>query len=629
MDLEQMRAHQRHSVVQQLKRFRGKLVIDPALVGPLLVVLAPEEGEEKEKKGPPEKVVPPPTLAELVKGAGLNLELDICDEWDRPLSEALQAHKQAACLLRCDNATELARLLPDLEAAAEKGHQLNLYVTPRKTLAMEQLLREKLKAGAVELNELDLDLVPWDSDVLSMQNPGMFSELMLANDPSALYPVAKALMKLQVYFGTAAAVRAKGEAAVQVARLLRTMQIESADIFAGQKTGIGCLYLLDRRCDLLTPLLTQRTYEGMIDELMGPIQNRLITIDGDDQSPSREVSLTNDDTVFKSLRDLHFRTAAKQIGNIAKEIQAFEESKKGLQDLKSIRNFMRELPKKLEEKALLTMHHGIRTQLRQILDKPGPDWQDLLDTETLIVCGDAEKGDKAVDKEAIEAIEDSMFRQEKQTKVLRLMCLYSQTVGGLRPKLWEQWKGQLVQNYGIKILPALSNLEQAGLLRRHGPPGLAVDRAKRELGLVASFDAAPPRQGSACELGVVYGGMREGQSGVSPPLCSLLARTHDPASRSRQWAGQELLQVLPGPHLPTEDEQQGGGRGLGSRMPVVVCFIGGCTYGEISALRHLAARWRADAEDQQLIVLTTGIVSGHGLVESVSAWRRPSDFRPR
>ena len=50
------------------------------------------------------------------------------------------------------------------------------------------------------------------------------------------------------------------------------------------------------------------------------------------------------------------------------------------------------------------------------------------------------------------------------------------------------------------------------------------------------------------------------------------------------------------------------------QLPVtVVCFIGGCTFTEIAALRFTSQRMSA----RKLIVVTTGIINGNTIMDSV------------
>ena len=55
----------------------------------------------------------------------------------------------------------------------------------------------------------------------------------------------------------------------QVTDMILRMRREMAGTERLISPQIDCLLLLDRNVDLLTPLMTQLTYEGLIDEIYG------------------------------------------------------------------------------------------------------------------------------------------------------------------------------------------------------------------------------------------------------------------------------------------------------------------------------------------------------------------------
>ena len=62
-------------------------------------------------------------------------------------------------------------------------------------------------------------------------------------------------------------------------------------------------------------------------------------------------------------------------------------------------------------------------------------------------------------------IEDLIAQQEPLIKVLRLLCIQSLTNSGLKQKVLDYYKREIVQTYGYQYLPTLLNLEKTGLLK--------------------------------------------------------------------------------------------------------------------------------------------------------------------
>lgn len=147
------------------------------------------------------------------------------------------------------------------------------------------------------------------SDILSLELGSAFRETVLEGDPSSLFYVARALVKLEVsclfssspfgaldpipsrfpatqaLVGTIPRVIGKGSAAAAVSDLLQRLRREVAlagpadSAPDGPRAEVDGLIILDRRVDLVTPMCTQLTYEGLIDEVLG-IHNGTVEMDG-------------------------------------------------------------------------------------------------------------------------------------------------------------------------------------------------------------------------------------------------------------------------------------------------------------------------------------------------------------
>lgn len=110
-----------------------------------------------------------------------------------------------------------------------------------------------------------------------------------------LTTVARSLQKLEAAFGVIPHVKAKGPHAAMALqrflglkrrRLVRRAQGlpdgegegEEDGEFRAQVPEIDTLVILDRAVDLVTPLLTPLTYEGVVDEFIG-VHNGAIKVD--------------------------------------------------------------------------------------------------------------------------------------------------------------------------------------------------------------------------------------------------------------------------------------------------------------------------------------------------------------
>ena len=89
------------------------------------------------------------------------------------------------------------------KAFDRRGVRKNLHVAfvPRRAFACEQLLRDEGVFSDLQVHEFGLDVFPLDDDVLTMGLDGCFRDCAVGGDPSALFSVTRALLKLQSVYG--------------------------------------------------------------------------------------------------------------------------------------------------------------------------------------------------------------------------------------------------------------------------------------------------------------------------------------------------------------------------------------------------------------------------------------------
>ena len=108
------------------------------------------------------------------------------------------------------------------------------HVTPEKMAEVEELPKLEIK----------LDLVPYDSDVLSVELGTSFRDLYLDQDRSELFYVAEAMMRLQEMYGAIPTIRTKGTCAQLVkdmmVRMRRERGLSSSDSPKLNRDRYGC-----------------------------------------------------------------------------------------------------------------------------------------------------------------------------------------------------------------------------------------------------------------------------------------------------------------------------------------------------------------------------------------------------
>ena len=115
----------------------------------------------------------------------------------------------------------------------------------------------------------------------------------------------------------------KGHAAAQVFDLMVRMRRESCGRDPELRSQIDALVILDRAVDLISPLATQLTYEGLVDEMFG-ITCATVTIP---EPEKKTFSLTSQEELFQELRGLNFNAVGPTLSRKARGIKAMEDQR--------------------------------------------------------------------------------------------------------------------------------------------------------------------------------------------------------------------------------------------------------------------------------------------------------------
>ncbi|OEL16212.1 Vacuolar protein-sorting-associated protein 33-like protein [Dichanthelium oligosanthes] len=253
INLAALREQSQKDLLGILKSIRGKkcLVIDPKLAGTLSLIIQ----------------------TSLLKEYGAELRI--------LSSDPLQTECTKIIYLVRSELSFMKFIASQIKTDEPKGLQREyfLYFVPRRTVACEKILEEEKVHQKLTLGEYPLYLVPLDDDVLSFELDHSLQECLIEGDTSSIWHVAKAIHKLEFAFGVIPNVRAKGLASTKAAELLNSMQLEdpvNMDDMGIQE--INTVILLDREVDMVTPMCSQLTYEGLLDEML-QIHNGSVEVD--------------------------------------------------------------------------------------------------------------------------------------------------------------------------------------------------------------------------------------------------------------------------------------------------------------------------------------------------------------
>lgn len=574
-----------------------------------------------------------------------------------------------------------------LQRESKTGHEFSIFWVPRRTLVSDKILEEAGVLGDTNVVEFPLYFVPLEKDLLSLELDDSFADLYLRGDPTPTFLLAKALMLIQQKHGLFPRITGKGDNAKRLADLLARMRqeavagedtIETTKLGLTPSTTIESLIVIDREVDFATPLLTQLTYEGLIDEVIGIYHNQAdvdSTIVGavpqpttqsssktvgvpPTQGKTRKIVLDSSDKLYEQLRDANFAIVGNLLNKVARRLQTMDAETRGSNKTTAeLKEIVKNLGTYQAEKQSLKIHTGLAEEIMK--HTRSVQFSRLLEVQQNLAAG-------ADPSSQHDAIEELISRDTPITEVLRLLCLESCMTGGIKPRELENFKRMILQAYGYQHILTLDALEKLHLLLSRGSPtALMIPMTgtgsntgtktnytylRKQLRLIVDEvneqepnDIAYVYSGYAplsvrlvqCVLQKQYlqsftRGATSNGAGVAPSA----------GSGGQGWRGfDEMVKHARG---QTFDEIQKGEdkavkarallTGSGDKKTVIVVFLGGITFTEIAALRFIANKEEGTLSRPSLdlkltkahqytgrrdiIICTTSVISGNKIIEA-------------
>ncbi len=550
---------------------------------------------------------------------------------------------------------------------------------PRRTLVCNKILEEAGVLGDISVEEFPLHFIPLEQDVLSLALQDSFADLYLVRvfaityfgrtfadgiqrkDPTSVFLAAQALWPLQQKYGLFPRIIGKGDNAKRLMELLFRMRSEasteenaSANVSRFgmmPSAAIESLVVIDREVDLATPLLTQLTYEGLIDELYG-IKHNQAEVDSSivgvapaaqpsgkapaaptQQGLKRKIQLDSSDKLYDQTRDANFGIVSSLLNKVARRLQSEYESRHGAKSTTELREFVNKLPGYQSEQQSLKIHTGLVEDIMKHTESN--IFRRTLDVQQNLNSGFDPSSEH-------DSIEELIARDLPLRIILRLLCLESCLSGGLRPKDLDSFKRQILHAYGYQHLLTLDALEKMQLLQTRtsanalyipNPLGATTDGGRTNyayLRKVLRLIVEEVNEQDPNDIAYVYSGyaplsVRLVQCIIQKQYLLSITKgataTNGVSTAGHGWQGfEDALKNVKG---ETFNKVQKGNElavkarhmlsGTGAMKTVVVMFLGGITFTEIAALRFLA---KQEEGKRRILICTTGLLNGNEMVDA-------------
>lgn len=473
---------------------------------------------------------------------------------------------------------------------------------PRRHASCEYILEREGVHGFLKILEWNLHLIPLDEHLLSLERNSSLFTLHIDGDTSMLHSVAESILLLEKLHGTIPVVHGKGHIANMVWTLYgRLKELQQARVVP-QEGGsqITELVLFDRSCDYITPLCSQLTYEGMLDDTFG-VKSGFVQIGQEVMGKNVKVLLNARDPVYKIIRSMHFSSVPSVLSRISKELKTDYREGKSSQSIPELKNFVLKLPELRKKHDSLETHLKVSEQI--VTKRREAEFERQLFFERAIL--------EAVDKVHIkDYIEECIHRQVNFHIPLRLLCLMSATNNGIKNKYLQVLKDQYLHSYGHKYLDTFHNLEKAGLIVEK-PDDLTGPATFKQLSKNLKLVPKEPETSNLhnpSKMSYVFGG-------AFKPLS---IATIEFVTRVGGWTGlDDVVAGWSGPaftHHQGISQRRSTAAASRAHRVVLVYFLGGCTFSEINALRFLGEKTNI-----HYIVATTNLVNANTLLDSFVA----------
>ncbi|XP_033112639.1 vacuolar protein sorting-associated protein 33B-like isoform X2 [Anneissia japonica] len=521
------------------------------------------------------------------------------------------------CRPTAENMKQIAgQILSDKQS--DKKISYCVVLIPKKMHICELIMEQEGVYGDVIFEELKLGLIPLDTDIVSLELPEFFKSFYLHGDQSWIGAIVNSLINLQVLFCKIPNIYGQGRCAKMVLEMTKTIENLQGGVLGTPDHQIGHLFLIDREIDLVTPLCTQTTYEGLVDETFGINCGYCEfgpEVTGTDKSV--KLLLNCEDEVFDEIRNRHITNVFTFLKSKAQSVQTGYSKGKNITQIGQMKDFVQNELKDLKQQfKSLTIHIGA---CEKILNQTTtePDFRDHLQTEHAIVEGSGYRDN-------FNFIEEKLDRQTSATKTLRLMCLLSLASNGLPSKDFKTLQSHFLQSYGYEHLLTLSNLKRCGLFTEQQGTDVTklsmsdvqklADKALKKTAFRAickKWNLVPKdsvQLQNPNDMSYVFSGA------YTPLSCKLIEQT---LMKGPSNTLEEVVKLLPGENISFTRSMSAKGQRSGSaKIPnkvVLVYFLGGCTFSEIAALRLLGAM-----KGYKFLFATTSIMNGTSLMESMT-----------
>ena len=508
----------------------------------------------------------------------------------KEILEIIQSHIE-------DNATKISKNLTNKNKDKndeEVNKEFHIIFVPKISTECNNFIKNSNLSSCFKTYNLNMDVFPLDYDLLSLEDYSSFYDLYVLQNLNCISVLARIIIKYESIFGKIKYKYYKGFLAEKLNTVLIREEEISSSIDKNNNPGTFACFIFDRSVDLITPFCTQFNYEGILDDFFGINFNSIKVdpkiLEKEANVENIKLDLSKNEKFFSQIKDYNLNKIKSFLPSRLKEHnKILEESKGKKMDLEKIQESIQKIKLLKEERPSLINHINLADYI--VKKKKLPKEKLYLNQEQSLLLGETSSS-------IYEFIEDELAKKSEEYNILRIICLDSLVHGGIKNKLYEQIKKDIINIYGFQELFLLRNLEKINVLKTYESSSNYYNDLNKKLKLInESVDLNNPNDSSYS------------YSGYCPIIIRLIEKCF-----SKGWNSiKDILGKLPGEFQFPEDENPIINNNSKDTKFILLVFIGGITYGELASLRYL----NKTMNDKKFIILTTSMINNKKIFNSL------------
>ena len=470
------------------------------------------------------------------------------------------------------------------EEFSRKKMEYHIIFFPKINMECKNYIDNSNNGAYFNKYNFNIDVYPLDYDILSLELENSFHELYVTNNYNSLFLLNRAIIKYETVFGKIKHKYYLGNLGKKLKELLEEEE-KNTNLEEDQVT-LACV-LLDRSTDMITPLITNHVYEGLLDDNFNINLNeinvplKMLDNNKNKKDTIQKINLTRTDQFYTKIKDFGFNQIRSYLpSKLQEHSKVMKESRKETNDIDKIYDDAQNIGRIIGERASLTNHLNLADYIGKKERHPLTRFYYMY--EQGLLYGE-------VPEKFFDFIFDEIRKKSDEFDILRMICLYSIIHSGYKSKIYDQIRKEFFIVYGFQELFLWKNLEKLGVLKSSDSQNFYQTILKK-LNLLNEDQCDSKEQK---DISYVYNG-----------FCPILLRLIEKMVEKGWGSIKDVLKELSSDFIYPSNESEIISNKLDKQF-ILLVFIGGITYGELAGIRYLNNKLR----NKKFIVITTNMIN--------------------